>query len=161
MDGSVRLFEKLLSVWWVIVLCASPALSASANSSDAKLPPECVGIWWPMSKEAPVCPTPLPEASGDTILTVTAKGFHIFEAARCDVLSVQTFEDSVLKAHFDCVGMGDLWNEETIMHVGDIGKQKVLVMATLGSSSHRDDAGNKIPDEPPGVGVWIKCEGVQ
>ena len=155
--------DRWTMVWFVTVLAAiivACTLSSARSGEVVKLPADFVGSWLPIGDEVAACPSPLPDSYSDTILTVTAKGFDIYEAAYCEVVSLETFEESVVQADFECVGMGDLWNERNIMHVASLGSQKILVIASLGMTNHRDDFGKLLLDDPaPGVGIWLKCEG--
>lgn len=130
----------------------------AANEPVKNLPAEFIGGWIQISAEITQCPSP---TSGD--LFITQRGFKEYGEDECGVDSVKAFPNStVVRVDFDCGGEGQSWHSEEIMYVGDLGKIKVLVMTSLGSTDNRDDFGKPMPPEPddgnPQVSVYLKCQ---
>ncbi len=130
----------------------------AADEPVKNLPAEFIGGWIQISAEITQCPSP---TSGD--LFITQRGFKEYGEDECGVDSVKAFPNStVVRVDFDCGGEGQSWNSEEIMYVGDLGKIKVLVMTSLGSTDNRDDFGKPMPPEPddgnPQVSVYLKCQ---
>ena len=151
------------SIAAIIVACT---LSPAHSEEVLKLPADFVGNWWPISEDVYECPSPLPEFAGEIMLTISGKGYSLYEDASCDLTFSKAFENHYLglsiRASFDCVGMGSYWNEEDTMYTASLGRQKLLVIATNRSTNERDGSGNRFPDDGSvRVGAWLKCEGPQ